>query len=172
MTDWFHNAVKVVFSYNRTTTLLTIIGVSLLIAFAGCEIKTLSPFTGEQATDEQIVAQAEDYKASVALTEKEAFAAYEAVVARLKAEAEQKGRAVEQALADTASKRENIGAIFGIINDIGESIGGPAGSSITLGVGLLGSLFGLGTMIDAARRKVLINSIVNAPATKPTTPAA
>lgn len=169
MTDWFHKALKAI-SYNRYTALGIVLGASFLVAVAGCEIKTLSPFTNEQATETEIVAQAEDYAASVALTEKEAYAAYEATVARLKLDAEQKGRDAERAVADIQSKRANINLILGTAIDIASAAGGPTGSGLVLGLGVLGSLFGAGTIVDAARRKQLIDSIVTKPPT--TTPTA
>lgn len=160
MTDYFHKALKAI-SYNRYTVLGILLGIVLFVPIVGCQFKEVSPFTGEKATKDEIAAQATEYAAAAALTEQEAFAAYQATVARLNLDVEQKARAAQRSVDRIEAKEQMLGQGFQLIGELGETVGGPWGAGLALGSGILMNLFGVGAIADAARRKVLLNSIVN-----------
>lgn len=160
MTDYFHKTLKAI-SYNRYTVLGILLGIVLFVPIVGCQFKDPSPFTGEKATKDEIAAQATEYAAKAELTEQEAFATYQATVARLKLDVEQKARAAQRSVDRIEAKEQMLGQGLQLMGEVGDTIGGPTGATIALASGILMNLFGVGAIADAARRKVLLNSIVN-----------
>lgn len=90
MKDYLHIGLKFV-SYNRYAVIAALlVGVVLLVTL-GCQPRAVSPYTSQRATENQIVAQANEYRAA-ATTQ---AAAVQAELDKLAMEVEQEGRRIQ-----------------------------------------------------------------------------